>query len=314
MSRLQKVQSGLLSGGLRYLFYGPPGVGKSTLGQHAPNPIFLDIEDGSGRLDVARYPFRDGAGGHVPRLYSEVLEAIQDLRTNSHDYRTLVIDTLDRLEPLIWAHVVKEELGKDVGSVEEIPYGKGYNMATGYWRRLCTELDGLKEKGMDVVLVAHSVVRTFQNPMGADYDRYQLALHKAAGPILIEWADVVGFCSFDEAAAKLGGEKRNKGFSTGRRLIHLERAATWDAKCRVPVPSEVELSLDNPWLPLSTALEAGKNLPPKEIVARIEIELERIGDPDLCVRVRDAYSKSMKDIGALNRYWHTLQSRESLSQ
>src|SRR5580658_5343805 len=57
-SRLGQVQRGILRVPMRHMFYGPRGVGKSSLGADAPNPLFADIEGGSPRLNVARYPFR----------------------------------------------------------------------------------------------------------------------------------------------------------------------------------------------------------------------------------------------------------------
>ncbi|RYZ41299.1 MAG: hypothetical protein EOO72_07980, partial [Myxococcaceae bacterium] len=80
---------------LRVVLYGVEGIGKSTFGASAPAPIFLGAEDGTDHLDVTRFP--------SPESWQEVLDAVRVLTTEQHDYRTLVVDTLDWAEPLLWA-------------------------------------------------------------------------------------------------------------------------------------------------------------------------------------------------------------------
>src|SRR5438552_5910771 len=81
----------------RILLHGVEGVGKSTFGANAEHPIFVGPEDGTSHLDVPRFP--------TPETWTEVLEAIDTLRTGTHDYQHLVLDTLDWLEPLNWTHI-----------------------------------------------------------------------------------------------------------------------------------------------------------------------------------------------------------------
>ena len=50
---------------------------------------------------------------------------------------------------------------------------------------------------MQVVIFGHSIVKTFKNPEGEDYDRYQLRVHDKTGGLIKEWCDVVGFVRFD---------------------------------------------------------------------------------------------------------------------
>src|SRR4051812_11465400 len=79
ISRLASVSRCRLAEPLKLIVYGDGGTGKSTLAASMPAPIWLDANDGSGRLNVTRYPFRDGPGGHVPRTYNEITNAIDDL-------------------------------------------------------------------------------------------------------------------------------------------------------------------------------------------------------------------------------------------
>ena len=53
---LDAITRGKIEKPLRLLVIGVDGVGKSTFAAAAPSPIFLDAEDGSNNLDVARLP------------------------------------------------------------------------------------------------------------------------------------------------------------------------------------------------------------------------------------------------------------------
>ena len=84
---------------LRHIFaliYGTDGVGKSTLCSHAPNPIFVGTE----QLDVARFPQTETIG--------ELLTQLRALETEKHEFGTVVLDSLDWIEPLIWKAVCDE--------------------------------------------------------------------------------------------------------------------------------------------------------------------------------------------------------------
>src|SRR5689334_16064834 len=92
-SRLSEVTWGRLDRPPRLVVYGVEGIGKSTFAAGAPNTIFLGPENGTETLDVKRYP--------TTRTWQEVLDAVDDLTLNNHVYKTLAIDTLDWIEPMI---------------------------------------------------------------------------------------------------------------------------------------------------------------------------------------------------------------------
>lgn len=317
-SRLAKVQKGKLAMPLRLVIYGTEGVGKSTLAAHAPAPIWLDIEDGSGRLDVPRYSFRDGPSGHVPLTYDEVLRAIEDLATGEHEYKTLVIDTADRLEALLWRHMIERDKSKVKGGVETIEdygYGKGYNIAVDEWRGLCARLDALRaRRGMSLILLAHATVKAFKNPEGDDFDRYNLQINEKAAGFIKGWADIVGFACFEGGAGKTLHGSRIKGWQSDRRLLKLARTAAYDAKGRGGMPAEVELDASNPWGPLAKAMDDAASLTPEQIAALVAEETARIGDDALRAKVDAAVAAALgkNDTDTLNRYLNELKRRPSV--
>ncbi|MFV0444424.1 MAG: AAA family ATPase, partial [Planctomycetaceae bacterium] len=73
----------------------------TTFGAMAPQPIFIPTEDGLAGIDVPRFPL---AGS-----FEEVLAALMALYTEPHDYRTVVLDSLDWTERLVWNEVVRRK-------------------------------------------------------------------------------------------------------------------------------------------------------------------------------------------------------------
>jgi energy-coupling factor transporter ATP-binding protein EcfA2 len=316
------VKPGRLRKPLRIVFYGPEGVGKSTLSAAAPGVIFADAEGGSEQLAVARYPFRDGEGGHIPRTYEELLAGIEDLTVSKHEFKALALDTADKVDSLMhrWmfrrdsAVSARNKDGSPIDSIEDYGYGKGYILAMEEWRSLLTKLDRLRDRaGMDIIINAHAQIRPFKNPEGEDFDRYQLRVNEKVAGLLKEWADVVGFITYEEGAKKDGADKRAraKGWSTGVRILRTSRHAAFDAKSRLMLDEEVEIAIEDPWAPFAAAIEASYEDQMPKLVASVKAEVDRIGDVELSKKVeaavKDAVTK--KDEMALRRFIVNLKAR-----
>jgi len=165
------------------IVFGSAGVGKTTFAAAAPNPIFLQTEAGEGALELSAFP--------LLKSYDELIEAITALIEHDHDYETLVLDSLDHLEPLIWKKVCQVE-GKK--SIEEFGYGKGYVFALDYWREFLAAINSLRmHKNMSLILIAHTHIRAYNSPDTESYDRYEIKLHAKASGLIQESVDSVLF-------------------------------------------------------------------------------------------------------------------------
>jgi len=127
VSLLAKVQRGRTPRPPRLLVYGTPGIGKSTIGASAPKPIFVPTEDGLDEIDCAKFP--------LAATLDEVLAALAELRTQPHDFETVVLDSLDWLERLIWDRVCAEFSVKNIEKADG-GYARGYTHAVTHWREV----------------------------------------------------------------------------------------------------------------------------------------------------------------------------------
>lgn len=263
-SMLAAVTRGKIQSPDRILLYGTEGCGKTTWASNAPGAIFLPAEDGTDRVDVARLP--------TPRRWSDVMDAIDELRTGKHDFKTFVIDTVDAIEPLCWKYICARDGQESVGSYG---YGKGYDAALDEWNIFLAALERLRrEKGMSIILLAHSQIKPFKNPEGDDFDRYALNLNvKAAGKIK-EWCDSVLFARFEEIAHKDGKTKKVRGVSTGARQMHTLRTAAYDAKNRYSLPETLPLD----YAEYVAAVVAGETAKANEYHAAILELLPQLAD------------------------------------
>ena len=104
-----KIIRGKTSKATKVVIYGPEGIGKSTLASKFPDPLFIDTEGSTARMDVARLD--------RPTTWAELERQIKAVKAEPNCCRTLVIDTADWAERLCIAEVCAE---KRVTGIEDI--------------------------------------------------------------------------------------------------------------------------------------------------------------------------------------------------
>lgn len=249
----------------RLLLVGTEGIGKTSFAAEAPDPIFICAEDGIPAIlgEVPRFP--------APESLADVLDAIRTLIREQHEFKTFVIDTVDWLEPIIWNELCARNKWENI---ESPGYGKGYVAAAEEWRKLLGALDILRNrKGMEVILLAHAAIRTFQNPMGGDYSRYEAKINKNAAALVKEWTDTNLFAIHEEfVRLDNKGKETRKGISTGRRVIYTQRTAAWDAKNRYALPPELPLC----YADYAAAREAAQPASLEDLQAEVALLLSQL--------------------------------------
>lgn len=233
-----EIQSGVIEKPQKVVIYGPEGVGKSTLASQFPNPLFIDTEDSTLHMNVQRLK--------RPTTYTELSQMVKWVGDNK-PCSTLVIDTADWAQRLVEQHVLSVNGWK---SIEDPGYGEGYLRVKEFWERLLDDLtDYVINKGINVVLTAHTEVRKFDDPKEAvSYDRYELKLAKKSNANIAaltkEWADMILFINYDTYAVKREGMGSKHIAKGGERKIFTEHHPAFDAKNRHGLPKSMPLSYE----------------------------------------------------------------------
>ncbi len=227
-----QVTTGRIVSAQKVVIYGPEGIGKSTFASKFPNPLFIDTEGSTKKLDVARLP--------KPGSWTMLLEEVRHVKSNPGICGTLVIDTADWAERLCAEHICSKS---QKSGIEDFGYGKGYTYLEEEFGRLLNLLEEVVETGINVVITAHAQMRKFEQPdeLGA-YDRWELKLEKKTAPLLKEWADMVLFANYETHVVNVDGQGAQKGKNKaqgGKRVMYTTHHSCWDAKNRDELPDKL---------------------------------------------------------------------------
>lgn len=268
------VSKGKQSKPARVVIYGCEGIGKSTLAAQFPKPLILDIENGTGLIEVDRI--------NTIATLADFTSTLKALSADSMGYETLVVDTADALEKLVTRAVCEK---KGVSGIEDIGYGKGWIYVEELWRTILDQLDVLQSRtGMHIVLIAHAWMRKFEQPdeQGA-YDRWELKLSKKSAPLLKEWPDALLFLNYRTLVTT---DQTGKAKAAGnRRVMYTSHHACWDAKNRYGLPNELDMKYEAIAIIFNQAKTPPKDAKadqakPRELppVSKPDVEIEKAPD------------------------------------
>lgn len=231
----------------RIVVYGTHGIGKSTFAAKAPNPVFIQTEEGLDAINVDAFPRCE--------KFEDIMDCIGSLASEEHNFGTVVVDSADWAEQLVHKRVAKDN---NVATIDAIGYGRGYKAASDYWRQMLDALDYLRnEKGMQVIMLAHTQVKRFDDPLADPYDRYQLDLHHGSASLIAEWCDILMFANQQYSTIKSDvgfNQKVTRAVGSGSRVLYTQERPGWQAKSRWSLPDTLPLDYDKFAEALATAM------------------------------------------------------------
>ena len=224
------ITKGIISKPVKVCVYGVEGIGKTTFASQFPEPLFFDLDKGSAQLDVSR----------VTDITSWplLLSSIKEIYDNPTICKTLVIDTADAAERMCIDYICGKFNKK---GIEEFSYGAGYTYLTEEFARFLVQLDACIGQGVNVVVLAHAVLKTVTLPeeMGT-YDHWELKLSSKTtnkvAPLVKEWADLLLFANYKTILIEDGTRKKAAG---GKRIMYTTHTTFADAKNRFSLAEEL---------------------------------------------------------------------------
>jgi len=205
---------------LTVLVHGPAKIGKSDMCSHAEKAIFLATEAGLNALEVYQVPIT---------TWSEFLAACGEIREGKHEFKTVVVDTLDNLFLMCMEHVcarLKIEHPADLG------YGKGFSLVNGEFYRALNKLSLLP---YGLFLISHSQQKEIETRTGKR-TRIVPTLPDKARRMVLGMVDVILYCDVDTVAS-LDGKA-----ATERRVMRTKPTEAYEAGDRTGrLPAVIEL-------------------------------------------------------------------------
>lgn len=228
--------------------YGTGGIGKTTLASEFPSPLYLFTEGEEPPTDIELTTLTDEAGEPKPiGSFNELLDVFEQLFSEEHGFETIIIDSLDSLEKLVWRHTCGRMGWETIDSNDKgspTAFGKGYLEADNDWNDYIAAIRALARHGLHVVQILHSEVKSHNDPIVDSYDRYKPKLQKRASDIIMEKSDALLFMSKRTSVKQVDkgfGKKEEKavGMSGSERVIFTDERAGFLAKNRLNMPASI---------------------------------------------------------------------------
>lgn len=218
---------------LTVLIYGAQGIGKTTLCSKTPDALFLLTEPGTKCLSVYGLPITS---------WAEMLEALALVAKGGHQFKTIVVDTVDNAYKFCSDHVCAANGVKDPA---DLAYGKGFNLVNTEFHRVLTKLASLP---YGLMLTSHAVAREVESATGK-YTKTTPTLPEGARKILLGFVDVILY-------ADVEGEVGADGKTTFKRIMRSSPSKFYEAKDRTDrLPDKLPLD----YATFATALATPKD-------------------------------------------------------
>lgn len=214
---------------------GEAGTGKTSLGATFPKPIFIRIEDGLQAIPADNRPdaFPE-VGDDVELLFKQINALVQ----NEHDYKTVVFDSVTKLDRIFEKYIIDNDPKKPKSINQAMGgYGAGMSAVANLHGRIRKASGMLNAKGMCVIFIAHADTETIELPDSDPYMRYSLRLGKKSIAHYVDDVDAVALVKLETFFT--GDGDRKKAISSGERVICMNATSSSVTKNRYGVTEDI---------------------------------------------------------------------------
>ena len=194
-----------------WLFFGRPGVGKTTLLASFPKCLLLSCERVSKGLANV-YDFNSDKGGVTD--WGVIRSAVRLLEKEKHSYQTTALDTVDFAYNHCMAWVCKKE---GIEHPEDAAYGKGWNAVRKEFEGVLARL----ARVTGIVMSSHSKEVEITTVSGLKFTRIQPTMSGQAFSVVKAMTD---FIFYAEYARTTEGKNVRVLVTQGNELIDAKRA------------------------------------------------------------------------------------------
>jgi GTPase SAR1 family protein len=181
--------------------YGQPGIGKSTFCSNFEHAIFLATEPGLKSLEVFSAQIK---------CWEDLLNIGTELLTTKHNFKTVVIDTIDNAHSLCAQYIAKKH---HADHIADMPMGKGFGLVTEELYRVILKLSN----SFGIIMTSHVQSKEIETRTGK-YNKIVPALSETPRNKLLGLADIALYlCS------TISGDKEE-------RIMHSNPSKFYEAK------------------------------------------------------------------------------------
>ncbi len=213
MASLDQIQTGAVILPPRINLWGTEKVGKSEFAAGFPKPVFIPVkgETGLDEIAVGKFPAAES--------YADILDSLDELIEKEHTFKTVVIDSISTMVPLLEKYAV---LTEKADSLQKLGGGYGNQEAVlkKYLSLLLERLDYMRtDLNMTVILVGHikASPRTINDPLTEPYDAWKVDVRDSLLDQVNRWADCILFADFEKHVKMVQEEDKRAG---KKKIVH----------------------------------------------------------------------------------------------
>jgi nucleoside-triphosphatase THEP1 len=209
---------------LKLFIYGRNGIGKTTFACQFDKPVLLDLEDNASHIESDRFFLSS---------YKEVKSFLYELKIQKHDFKTVILDSLDMLQALIIEDILARHQVKTLAEVGG--FGAAYGELKSEFGNILKRMDALFQHGMNIIFTGHETISRIEEPGEKVYDRVTPAIREPNYSQICNWCFGVFYATSRvrrEAEENLGFNQKRKGnvSRVSTRVFYTEPSAAHLAK------------------------------------------------------------------------------------
>lgn len=230
---LPKKRSGIESNYLKkiYLFYGEPKAGKTTtaagFGDDDKNKVlFFCCEPGHKFQSI--YKWEVSEKGEAPTMWEHFQMCARDLATQKHEFKCLVIDTVDNLFDWCANYTNKKQ---EIEHESDLGFGKGYAAIK---KEFQSVINFIGQKDIGIIFISHakhSEIEVNKRKM----THVGPSLGNTASKVVLGLCDYIFYFSLDHDGSRIIATKGSESIVAGDRSGKLPGVIPMDVKKLIEV-------------------------------------------------------------------------------